>query len=70
MRSLILAAVFASALGVGSANAASCSSWKATCESRGGGASCDAKYATCLKTGTFAEGAKFGGATHKGLTKN
>ncbi|MFN3867751.1 MAG: hypothetical protein ACK4MF_01650 [Hyphomicrobiaceae bacterium] len=67
--SAVLAAAVASLFAVGSANAASCSSWKATCESRGGGASCDAKYAKCLKTGTFTEGAKFGGATHTGLAK-
>ncbi len=70
MRFLLLAAVAASAFGAAPASAASCSSWKATCESRGGGAACDAKYAKCLKTGTFTEGAKWGGATHSGLSKN
>ncbi len=50
--------------------AASCSSWKATCESRGGGGACEAKFTKCLKTGTFTEGAKYGGATHTGLSRN
>jgi hypothetical protein len=49
--------------------AASCSDWKATCESRGGGAACQAKFDKCMKSGTFTEGEKFGGATHSGLTK-
>lgn len=53
----------------GPAAAASCSSWKATCQSRGGGADCDAKFAKCMKTGTWKEGAKFGGATHSGVEK-
>lgn len=70
MRVLLLAAAAVCAFGTGAASAASCSSWKATCESRGGGSSCDAKFAKCLKTGTFTEGAKWGGATHSGLSKN
>jgi len=49
--------------------AASCSGWKATCESRGGAAYCDAQFSKCLKTGTWTEGSKFGNATHSGLTK-
>ena len=49
--------------------AASCSDWKATCESRGGGSACEAKYDKCMKTGTFTEGAAFGGATHSGVTR-
>ena len=49
--------------------AASCSSWKATCEKRGGGAECQAKFDKCMATGTFTEGAKFGGATHSGVEK-
>jgi hypothetical protein len=51
------------------AQGSSCSAWKSTCESRGGGASCDAKYRSCLKSGCFTEGAKFGGATHCSLAK-
>ncbi len=70
MRFVLLAAAAVCAFGVGPADAASCSSWKAICESRGGGAACDAKYASCLKTGKFTEGAKWGGATHSGLAKN
>lgn len=70
MRVVLLAAAAVCAFGVGPAASASCSSWKATCESRGGGSACDAKYAKCLKTGTFTEGAKWGGATHSGLAKN
>ena len=49
--------------------AASCSSWKATCEKRGGGDTCQAKFDKCMATGTFTEGAKFGGATHSGVEK-
>ncbi len=52
-----------------SASAASCSSWKATCENRGGAAYCETQFAKCMKTGTWTEGAKFGGATHSGVTK-
>lgn len=70
MRFIVPAALALALFGSGHALAASCSSWKSTCESRGGGASCDAKFAKCLKTGTFKEGAKWGGATHKGLSKN
>jgi hypothetical protein len=51
------------------AQGSSCGAWKSTCESRGGGASCDAKYRSCLKSGCFTEGAKFGGATHCSLAK-
>jgi len=49
--------------------ASSCSSWKSTCVSRGGGSYCEAQFSKCLKTGSWTEGAKFGGATHSGLTK-
>lgn len=70
MRFIVMAALVVTTLGLGQAQAASCSSWKATCESRGGGSACDAKYAKCLKTGKFTEGAKWGGATHSGLSKN
>lgn len=49
--------------------AASCSSWKATCEKRGGGSYCDAQFSQCMTSGTWTEGAKFGGATHSGVTK-
>ena len=49
--------------------AASCSSWKATCEKRGGGADCQSKFDQCMASGTWTEGAKFGGATHSGVTK-
>jgi hypothetical protein len=51
------------------AQGGSCSAWKSTCESRGGGASCESKYRACLKSGCFTEGAKFGGATHCSLAK-
>lgn len=68
MKSVVLSLVLVAVSGV-AAHAASCSDWKATCESRGGGASCQAKFDKCLKTGTFTEGEKFGGATHSGLTK-
>lgn len=47
----------------------SCGSWKSTCEGRGGGANCTAKYNSCLKSGCFTEGEKWGGATHCGLAK-
>lgn len=70
MRLIVMTALAVTALGGGQALAASCSSWKAICESRGGGSACDAKYAKCLKTGRFTEGAKWGGATHSGLSKN
>ena len=68
MRSIALALVMAAASAV-PAFAASCSSWKATCEKRGGGSNCDSQFSQCLSTGTWTEGAKFGGATHSGLTK-
>jgi hypothetical protein len=55
--------------GVAPSFAASCSSWKATCESRGGGSRCGAQFAKCMKTGTWVEGANYGGATHSGLQK-
>ena len=51
------------------AGASSCSGWKAICESRGGGDSCDAKYSSCLSSGCFKEGAQYGGASHCGLAK-
>ena len=51
------------------AQGGSCSAWKSTCESRGGGANCESKYRACLKSGCFTEGAKFGGATHCSLAK-
>jgi hypothetical protein len=51
------------------AQGSSCGAWKSTCESRGGGATCDSKYRSCLKSGCFTEGAKFGGATHCSLAK-
>lgn len=56
-------------LGSAPAFAASCSSWKATCQSRGGSDYCAAQFAKCMKTGTWTEGAKFGGATHTGVEK-
>ena len=49
--------------------AASCSSWKALCEKRGGSDYCQAQFNRCLQTGTWTEGDKFGGATHTGVTK-
>ena len=51
------------------AQGGSCGAWKSTCESRGGGASCGSKYRSCLKSGCFTEGEKFGGATHCNLAK-
>jgi hypothetical protein len=51
------------------AQGSSCSAWKSTCESRGGGATCGSKYRACLKSGCFTEGEKFGGATHCSLAK-
>jgi hypothetical protein len=68
MRPFVLAALALVASSI-AAHAASCSDWKATCESRGGAAYCEAQFAKCLKTGSWTEGAKFGGATHSGLTK-
>ncbi len=68
MRSLALGLLL-TFVGITAANAASCSSWKATCEKRGGGADCQVKFDQCMATGTFTEGAKFGGATHSGVTK-
>lgn len=68
MRALILAALATFALS-SAADAASCSSWKATCESRGGSTYCEQQFAKCMKTGTWTEGAKFGGATHTGVAK-
>ena len=68
MKSVVLA-VSMIVLGTAPAFAASCSSWKSTCDSRGGGSYCDAQFAKCMKTGTWTEGAKFGGATHTGVEK-
>ncbi len=65
----ILLAISLVVIGGGTAVAASCTDWKATCLSRGGGAACAAKFAKCMKTGTFTEGAAYGGATHSNLTK-
>jgi len=56
-------------LGSAPAFASSCSSWKSTCEGRGGGSYCDAQFSKCMKSGKWTEGAKFGGATHSGLEK-
>jgi hypothetical protein len=47
--------------------ASSCSGWKAICETRGPG--CDAKFAQCMKSGCWTEGAKYGGATQCSLAK-
>lgn len=72
MRHALLVAGVAVAVGFVGASAslaASCSEWKATCESRGGGSSCEAKFAKCLKTGTWTEGSAFGGGKHSGVTK-
>ena len=68
MRVFALAIVIAAA-SAAPAFAASCSSWKATCEKRGGGPYCDSQFSQCLATGTWTEGAKFGGGTHSGLVK-
>lgn len=66
---IVLIAAACVAVGGPPALASSCSTWKSTCESRGGSSHCDAQFAKCMKTGTWTEGAKFGGATHSGLTK-
>lgn len=50
-------------------SASSCSGWKAICDSRVPGPGCDARQRECLKTGCWAEGERFGGANHCGLTK-
>jgi len=68
MRTALIACALLAAAAT-SASAATCTGWKSTCESRGGGAYCDAQYAKCMKTGTWTEGAKFGGATHSGVQK-
>lgn len=47
--------------------ASSCSGWKAICETRGPG--CGPKFAQCMKSGCWTEGAAHGGATHCGLAK-
>ena len=66
----LLAVVLAQA-----ASAASCSSWRATCVKRSKAVNpsylpeCDAKFSACLSSGCFAEGERFGGANHCGLTK-
>lgn len=58
---------------VGAANTAeagTCSSWRATCESRGGSVSgCQSKFDKCMATGTWTEGAQFGGTVHKGVRR-
>lgn len=64
-----LAAAVLAIAAVTPASASSCSSWKSTCESRGGGAYCQSQFAKCMKSGAWTEGAKFGGTTHTGLTK-
>jgi hypothetical protein len=69
MRSMALALLLVAAA-TAPALAASCSTWKATCEKRGGGSYCEAQFSKCLATGTWVEGSKFGGGTHSGLTKN
>ena len=64
-----LLAATATALLAAAAEAATCSGWRATCLKRGGGSACDDKFAQCMTTGTWTEGAKWGGATHGGVTK-
>lgn len=49
--------------------AGSCSSWKATCESRGGASYCDSQYGVCMRSGCWTEGKQFGGKRHCGLSK-
>lgn len=73
---LTLTAAIAALLASGSAApAASCSSWKAMCVKRSASVNpsylpqCDAKFSACLLSGCFSEGARFGGATHCGLTR-
>lgn len=65
----ILLAATATASFIGAAEAATCSGWRTTCLKRGGGSACDDKFAQCMATGTWTEGAKWGGATHGGVTK-
>lgn len=82
MRFIVFAAVLAGLAGAAAASgvagsasrpiqvaagASSCSGWKAICESRGPG--CGAKFAACMKSGCWTEGAAYGGATHCGLKK-
>jgi hypothetical protein len=56
-------------LGTPAVAADMCSTWKNTCMGRRGGPACEEKHKTCLKSGCFTEGAKYGGGTHCGLTK-
>lgn len=49
--------------------ASSCSSWKATCQSRGGAAYCDSQYSACMRSGCWTEGKQFGGKRHCGVSK-
>ena len=57
------------------ASAANCSSWRAVCVKRATSVNpnylpqCDAKFSVCLSSGCFSESARFGGATHCGLTR-
>jgi hypothetical protein len=59
----------------GTASAASCSTWRATCVKRATSFNtnwlpqCDAKFNECLSNGCFTEGAHFGGANHCGLSR-
>lgn len=67
--SSVASLLLAAAATTTAAEAATCSQWRSTCESRGGGSACDAKFAKCMKDGTFTEGEKWGGKTHTGVTK-
>lgn len=65
----LTSALLAAALTVSTAEAASCSHWKKMCDSRAGGSACDAKFAKCMKDGSWQEGEKWGGKTHTGLAR-
>lgn len=50
----------------------SCSGWNSTCRARCGKASCpycDEQMRNCVRTGCWAEAARFGGARHCNLQK-
>jgi hypothetical protein len=71
MRALFIATGVAATavVGVSAATAASCSHWRKVCQSRAGGPACDAKFAKCMKDGSWHEGENWGGKTHTGLTR-
>jgi hypothetical protein len=66
---ILLAVMVLLAATTAPSSAATCSHWKKVCDSRAGGAACDAKFQKCLKDGSWQEGDKWGGKTHTGLGK-